>query len=229
MANIDPKTLDLKEKLVSMNRVAKTVKGGRTMRMAALVVVGDGNGHVGVGLGKAVEFQEAIRKATEDAKKNIVCISTCGTTIPHEAIGKFGKSSVLLMPAPEGTGVIAGGSVRAVIEMAGIRDIRTKCHGSNNPANSVKAALEGLKSLKNGRILPVCAARPAKKLWVKEAAAMLKITLQKSLIGRKQDQIATAKALGLTKIRSSVIKQDNAAMRGMIFKIKHLVSVEEVD
>ena len=93
MANIDPKTLDLKEKLVSMNRVAKTVKGGRTMRMAALVVVGDGNGHVGVGLGKAVEFQEAIRKATEDAKKNIVCISTCGTTIPHEAIGKFGKSS----------------------------------------------------------------------------------------------------------------------------------------
>ena len=120
MANIDPKTLDLKEKLVSMNRVAKTVKGGRTMRMAALVVVGDGNGHVGVGLGKAVEFQEAI-----------------------------GKSSVLLMPAPEGTGVIAGGSVRAVIEMAGIRDIRTKCHGSNNPANSVKAALEGLKSLKN--------------------------------------------------------------------------------
>ena len=149
MANIDPKTLDLKEKLVSMNRVAKTVKGGRTMRMAALVVVGDGNGHVGVGLGKAVEFQEAIRKATEDAKKNIVCISTCGTTIPHEAIGKFGKSSVLLMPAPEGTGVIAGGSVRAVIEMAGIRDIRTKSHGSNNPANSVKAALEGLKSLKN--------------------------------------------------------------------------------
>ncbi|MDD6203407.1 MAG: 30S ribosomal protein S5 [Firmicutes bacterium] len=149
MANIDPKTLDLKEKLVSMNRVAKTVKGGRTMRMAALVVVGDGNGHVGVGLGKAVEFQEAIRKATEDAKKNIVCVSTCGTTIPHEVIGKFGKSSVLLMPAPEGTGVIAGGSVRAVIEMAGIRDIRTKCHGSNNPANSVKAALEGLKALKN--------------------------------------------------------------------------------
>ena len=145
----NPAEVELTEKLVSLNRVSKTVKGGRIARFAALMVVGDGNGHVGVGLGKAVEFQEAIRKATEDAKKNIVCVSTCGTTIPHEVIGKFGKSSVLLMPAPEGTGVIAGGSVRAVIEMAGIKDIRTKCHGSNNPANSVKAALEGLKALKN--------------------------------------------------------------------------------
>lgn len=149
MAKIDPKTLDLKEKMVSMNRVAKTVKGGRTMRLAALVVVGDEKGHVGIGIGKATEFQEAIRKATEDAKKNIVFVATDGTTIPHETIGKFGKSRVLLMPAPEGTGVIAGGAVRAVIEMAGIRDIRTKCHGSNNPTNSVKAALEGLQSLRN--------------------------------------------------------------------------------
>ncbi|MBS6474364.1 MAG: 30S ribosomal protein S5 [Clostridiales bacterium] len=148
MEKIDPKTLDLKEKLVSMNRVAKTVKGGRNMRMAALVVVGDGNGHVGVGLGKAVEFQEAIRKATEDAKKNLVHISLCGTTIPHEVLGKFGKGSVLLMPAPEGTGVIAGGSVRAVLEMAGVKDIRTKSYGSNNPANCVKATLAGLASLR---------------------------------------------------------------------------------
>ena len=148
MEKIDPKTLDLKEKLVSMNRVAKTVKGGRNMRMAALVVVGDGNGHVGVGLGKAVEFQEAIRKATEDAKKNLVHISLCGTTIPHEVLGKFGKGSVLLMPTPEGTGVIAGGSVRAVLEMAGVKDIRTKSYGSNNPANCVKATLAGLASLR---------------------------------------------------------------------------------
>lgn len=149
MANIDPKTLDLKEKLVSMNRVAKTVKGGRTMRMAALVVVGDGNGHVGVGLGKAVEFQEAIRKATEDAKKNIVCVSTCGTTIPHEVIGKFGKSSVLLMPAPEGTGVIAGGSVRALLELAGVTDCLCKSLGTDNTMNIVKAAAEGLKAMES--------------------------------------------------------------------------------
>jgi len=148
MQKIDPRTLDLKEKLVSVNRVAKTVKGGRNMRLAALVVVGDGNGHVGVGQGKAVEVPEAIRKATEDAKKHVITISLKGTTIPHSIIGKFGRGQVLLMPAPEGTGVIAGGAVRDVMEMVGIRDILTKSQGSNNPANCVKATIEGLASLK---------------------------------------------------------------------------------
>ena len=145
---IDPKTLDLKEKLVCINRVAKTVKGGRNMRMAALVVVGDGNGHVGVGSGKALEVPEAIRKATEDAKKNLITVPVVGTTIPHETIGKFGRGEVLLMPAPEGTGVISGGSVRAVLELAGVKDIRTKSYGSNNPANCVKATLDGLLQLR---------------------------------------------------------------------------------
>ena len=148
MNKIDPKTLDLKEKLVSVNRVAKTVKGGRNMRLAALVVVGDGNGHVGVGQGKAIEVPEAIRKATEDAKKHLSTVSLKDTTIPHAVVDKFGRGQVLLMPAPEGTGVIAGGPVRDVLEMVGVRDILTKSQGSNNPANCVKATLQGLASLK---------------------------------------------------------------------------------
>jgi len=148
MLKIDPKTLDLKEKLVSINRVAKTVKGGRNMRFAALVVVGDGNGYVGAGAGKATEVPEAIRKATEDAKKNLIKVSVKDTTIPHQVIGTYSKGKVLLLPAPEGTGVIAGGSVRAVLEACGIKDIRTKSYGTNNPANCVKATIEGLRSLR---------------------------------------------------------------------------------
>ena len=145
---IDPSVLDIKEKLVAVNRVAKVVKGGKNFRFAALIVVGDGNGHVGVGIGKATEIPEAIRKATEDAKRHLIHVPVVGTTIPHQAIGKFGKSSVLLLPAEEGCGVIAGGPVRAVLEMAGVKDIRTKAQGSTNPANCVKATLEGLSQLR---------------------------------------------------------------------------------
>ena len=140
--------LDLKEKLVAVNRVAKVVKGGRNFRFSALVVVGDSNGHVGVGMGKATEIPEAIRKGTEDAKRHMIEVPIVGTSIPHQVIGKFGKGQVLLLPAPEGTGVIAGGPARAVLEMAGVKDIRTKSNGSNNPANCVKATIEGLKQLR---------------------------------------------------------------------------------
>ena len=145
---IDAATLDLKEKLVALNRVSKTVKGGRVAKFTALMVVGDENGHVGYGLGKAAEVPEAIRKGIEDAKKNMVEISLKDTTIPHEVIGKFGAGSVLLKPAAPGTGIIAGKTVRAVLELAGVKNIRAKSLRSNNPTNVIKATFEGLKALR---------------------------------------------------------------------------------
>ena len=144
----NPAELDLKEQLVALNRVSKTVKGGRIARFAAIMVVGDGNGHVGYGLGKAAEVPEAIRKGIEDAKKNMVTVSLKGTTIPHEVTGVFGAGKVLLKPAAPGTGIIAGGKVRAVLELAGISNIRAKCLRSNNPTNVVKATIAGLEALR---------------------------------------------------------------------------------
>ena len=164
MALIDASKLELAEKVVAINRVSKTVKGGRIMKFSALVVVGDGNGIVGFGLGKSNEVPDAIRKAIEDAKKNLIKVSLKGTTIPHETVGKFGAGAVLMRPAPEGTGVIAGGPVRSVVEMAGIKNIRTKSLRSNNPCNVVRATIAGLASLRDAEQVAAIRGKTVKEI-----------------------------------------------------------------
>ena len=164
MAKIDVSSMELEERVVTINRVSKTVKGGRIFKFSALVVVGDGNGLVGFGIGKSGEVPDAIRKGIEDAKKNVVKVSLRGTTIPHEITGKFGAGEVLLMPAPKGTGVIAGGPVRAVVETVGIKDIRTKAIRSNNPCNVVRATINGLSQLRTAEEVAAVRGKSVKEI-----------------------------------------------------------------
>lgn len=164
MAKIDVSSIELEERVVAINRVSKTVKGGRIYKFSALVVVGDGNGLVGFGVGKSGEVPDAIRKGIEDAKKNVIKVALRGTTIPHDVKGKFGAGEVLLMPAPKGTGVIAGGPVRAVVETVGIEDIRTKAIRSNNPYNVVRATLDGLAKLRTAEEVAAIRGKSAKEI-----------------------------------------------------------------
>ncbi len=164
MAKIDVSSMELEERVVTINRVSKTVKGGRIFKFSALVVVGDGNGLVGFGIGKSGEVPDAIRKGIEDAKKNVIKVSLRGTTIPHEITGKFGAGEVLLMPAPKGTGVIAGGPVRAVVETVGIKDIRTKAIRSNNPCNVVRATINGLSQLRSAEEVAAVRGKTVKEI-----------------------------------------------------------------
>lgn len=164
MARIDASKLELNETVVAINRVSKTVKGGRIMKFAALVVVGDGEGTIGFGIGKAGEVPDAIRKGIENAKKNLIKVSLKGSTIPHEVLGKFGAGEVLLKPAAPGTGVIAGGPVRAVLEAAGVKDIRTKALRSNNPYNVVRATVQGLSSLRTAEEVALVRGKTVKEI-----------------------------------------------------------------
>ena len=246
MARTPVDGVELKERVVDINRVAKVVKGGRRFSFTALVVVGDENGNVGAGYGKAREVPLAIQKAILDAKKNMFKVPRYRTTIPHEMIGVYGAGRVLLKPASEGTGVIAAAGVRAVLELAGVHDILTKCLGTTNPINMVRATVTGLQGLKTpadvarlrGITVARCsvcrlATRRGQSRRAGRAAdrrrgvtmAQLEITQIKSGIGTPPDHRGTLRALGLKRMHHTVVHEDNPVIRGMIRKVSYLVEV----
>ena len=223
--------LELKDRLVAINRVTKVTKGGRTFSFAAIVVVGDENGIVGWGLGKANEVTTAISKGIEAAKKNLIKVPVLKGTIPHEQVARFSGSEVYMQPASSGTGLVAGGAMRAVLESAGIHDVLAKSKGSSNPHNLVKATIAALKEMRDARTIAAQRGISLDKVFNGEylrIMAKIKITLVKSKIGSDKTQVGTIQALGLKKTNSSVEKEATPQILGMVAKISHLVRVEEV-
>ncbi len=223
--------LELKDRLVAINRVTKVTKGGRTFSFAAIVVVGDENGIVGWGLGKANEVTTAISKGIEAAKKNLIKVPVLKGTIPHEQVARFSGSEVYMQPASSGTGLVAGGAMRAVLESAGIHDVLAKSKGSSNPHNLVKATIAALKEMRDARTIAAQRGISLDKVshgYYLRIMAKIKITLVKSKIGSDKTQVGTIQALGLKKTNSSVEKEATPQILGMVAKISHLVRVEEV-
>jgi len=224
---VRPGELTLTEKVVNINRVAKVTKGGRTFSFSALVVVGDSNGIVGHGLGRSNEVMDAINKGIEDAKKNLIKVPLINGTVPHEQAGKFGGGRVFLKPASHGTGVIAGGAMRAVLESAGVTDVLAKSKGSSNPHNVVKATFDALTTMRDPYAVAKMRTINLKKS-IQRIIAMgkVKITLVKSAIGYPKNQKATLRALGIRKMNSSAEVELNPQIQGMINTVNHLVKVE---
>ena len=224
---VKPGGLDLKDRLVSIQRVTKVTKGGRAFGFSAIVVVGDENGVVGHGLGKAKEVSIAISKAVEDAKKNLVRIPLYNSTIPHEQKGKHGGARVYMQPASQGTGVIAGGAVRAVLESVGIQDVLSKSQGSSNPHNVVKATFDALFKLRDANKVAQERGITLEKLLMVKMMSKVKIKQTRSKINRPVDQKRTLEALGLKKIGQVVEHEMTPSVEGMINKVKHLITIVE--
>ena len=226
MKRVDPEGLDLKDRVVHISRVAKVVKGGRRFSFSAVVVVGDANGHVGTGLGKANEVPDAIRKAVQNAKRSLIVVPLVDGTIPHGVTGEYGAAKVIIRPASPGTGVIAGGGVRAVIESSGISNILTKSLGSNNPHNLVKATIEGLSQLRTAA--QILRGPGPERGRGDGMSGKLRITLVRGLSGNTAYHRKVVQGLGITRLNRPVVRLDTPEIRGMVEKVKFLVRMEEV-